>query len=154
MKNQLYLSNCSKRQRERVIYSTFLLLFRDIDLARVRPHFNPSLFCLPKMGETREHLLLYPFSDQKPNICCHRCSISNQLKNTPFHKKLMTMFVNVETNSYFPINYFDDFLFYWFLCFMDSPSKIFIFKFIRVAVGKKSLFQIFVKVYFMVFLAP
>ena len=60
----------------------FLLLFRDIDLARVRPHFNPSLFCLPKMGETREHLLLYPFSDQKPNICCHRCSISNQLKNT------------------------------------------------------------------------
>ena len=89
------------------------------------------------MGETREHLLLYPFSDQKPNICCHRCSISNQLKNTPFHKKLMTMFVNVETNSYFPINYFDDFLFYWFLCFMDSPSKIFIFKFIRVAVGKK-----------------
>ena len=128
---ELYLSNCSKRQRERVIYSTFLLLFRDIDLAQVRPHFNPSLFCLPKMGETREHLLLYPFSDQKPNICCHRCSISNQLKYgiryiRPFIKSWWRcMSVNVETNSHFLQSIivfgFDDFLFYWFLCFMDYP---------------------------------
>ena len=47
---ELYLSNCSKRQRERVIYSTFFAAFSavaDADLARVRPHFNPS-FCLQK----------------------------------------------------------------------------------------------------------
>ena len=83
------------------------------------------------MGETqRQHLLLYPFSDQKPNICCHRCSISNQLKTGRYIRPFIKSWwrctsVNVETNSHFLQSIivfgFDDFLFYWFLCFMDYP---------------------------------